>query len=208
MVLPHNATRLLWLIGALALAAPALGKTYKWVDDQGVTHYGETVPPEYAGKDRSELNPAGRVVNTRDVLTPEEREAKQQAELRKRQEAEALQEQRRKDKALMNTYSSVGEIELARSRNLQQVEARLKSLKAQITMAQESHSNLRAEEERYRAAGKPVPASLHDDLGDSQARLERLHQDHQKGEAEKALVNERFNAEIQRYRELTGQTEN
>ena len=40
------------------------------------THYGETVPPEYADKDREELNKAGRVVNTLEVMTPERRHAK------------------------------------------------------------------------------------------------------------------------------------
>lgn len=207
MVFPqtNNLARFLCLLGSLALIAPAQAKTYKWVDDQGVTHYGETVPPEYAGKDRSELNPSGRVVNTRDILTPEEREAKRQAELRKRQEVAATKEQQRKDKALMNTYSSVEEIELARSRNLQQVEARLSSLKAQIRMAQESHAGLQVEEERYRAAGKPVPVSLHEDLGNSQVRLTRLQEEYRKSEAEKTQVNERFDAEIRRYRELIGQ---
>ena len=207
MVLPQTShlAHFLCLLGSLVLIAPAQAKTYKWIDDQGVTHYGETVPPEYADKDRSELNPAGRVVNTRDVLTPEEREAKRQTELRKRQEAEAARERQRKDKALLNTYSSVEEIELARSRNLQQVDARLGSLKAQIAMAQESHTSLQAEEDRYSAAGKPVPASLHEDLGNSQARLTRLQEEYRKGEAEKTQVNERFDTEIRRYRELSGQ---
>ena len=34
-------------------------KSYKWVDEQGVTHYGDAVPPEYSKQGRSELNAQG-----------------------------------------------------------------------------------------------------------------------------------------------------
>ena len=39
------------LIAGLVFSLPAAAKLYKWVDDQGVTHYGETIPPPYAGHD-------------------------------------------------------------------------------------------------------------------------------------------------------------
>ncbi len=68
------------LIAGFAVCSPVMAKMYKWVDDQGTTHYGETIPPEYADKDRAELNKAGRVVKKKEVLTPEERLAKEQAD--------------------------------------------------------------------------------------------------------------------------------
>jgi len=49
----------------------------------GTTHYGETIPPEYANKDRSELDKTGRVIKKDDVLTPEELRAKEQADAKK-----------------------------------------------------------------------------------------------------------------------------
>jgi len=42
---------LIALIAGLTFCLPASAKMYKWVDDKGTTHYGETIPPEYAGKD-------------------------------------------------------------------------------------------------------------------------------------------------------------
>jgi hypothetical protein len=38
---------MLWLCAGSA-ATWADGQTYKWVDDQGVTHYGDTIPPQYS----------------------------------------------------------------------------------------------------------------------------------------------------------------
>src|SRR3990167_1935982 len=94
------------LIIGMTFSLPVTAKMYKWVDDQGVTHYGETVPPEYADNDRSELNKAGRVIKKKEVLTPEERRAKELEGIKQRENEEAALEWKRRDKALLNTYRS------------------------------------------------------------------------------------------------------
>ncbi len=124
------------LLAGIAFSLPAAAKMYKWVDDKGVTHYGETIPPEYADKDRTELDKSGRAVKKQEVLTPEERRAGEEAAARKRADEEAALEQKRRDKALVNTYSNSDEIDLARNRNLQQVEARIRSIGSQLKMAE------------------------------------------------------------------------
>ena len=111
------------LVAGLTFSFPVAAKLYKWVDDDGITHYGETIPPEYADKDRVQLNKEGRVIKTEEVMTPERRRAKELEEQKERAEAKAALEQRRHDKTLINTYSNVNEIDLARIRSMQQVDA-------------------------------------------------------------------------------------
>ena len=192
------------LVIGMTFSLSAAAKMYKWVDDNGTTHYGETIPPEYANKDRAELNKAGRVVDKKEVLTPEERRAKELEDIKKREDEEAAVEQKRRDKALLNTYSSVKEIDLARTRNLQQVEARLNSISSQIKMAGDNLAGLQKEADGYTSASKQIPASLQEDLQESQARLTKLKQDMEKSKAEKATVEARYDAEKTRYKELTG----
>lgn len=192
------------LLAGLAISLPASAKMYKWVDDKGTTHYGETIPPEYANKDRSELNKAGKVVKTQDVLTPEERRAKEATDAKKRVDDEAAIEAKRRDKALVNTYSNEKEIDLARSRNLQQVEARITSISSQVKSANGSLLGLQKEADARKQSGKPVPPSLQEDLQESQTRLDRLQQDLDKAKAEKAAVEARYDADKARYKELTG----
>ena len=192
------------LVIGMTFSLSAAAKMYKWVDDNGTTHYGETIPPEYANKDRAELNKAGRVVDKKEVLTPEERRAKELEDIKKREDEEAAVEQKRRDKALLNTYSSVKEIDLARTRNLQQVEARLNSISSQIKMAGDNLTGLQKEADGYTSASKQIPASLQEDLQESQARLNKLKQDLEKSRAEKATVEARYDAEKARYKELTG----
>ncbi len=191
-------------IAGIAFSFPVAAKMYKWVDDKGVTHYGETIPPEYADKDRSELGKSGRVVGKKEVLTPEERHAIEQEDAKKRADEVAALERKRRDKALVNTYSNEKEIDLARNRNLQQVEARINSINSQLKMADSNLTGLKKEADGYKAAGKKTPASLQEDMDESQVRLTKLQQDLEKAKAEKAALDARYDADKARYKELTG----
>lgn len=192
----------------VSFSLPASAKLYKWVDESGTTHYGETVPPEYADKDRAELNKAGRVVKKHEVLTPDEiragRSAKEQEEAKRREEEQAALESKRRDTALIDTYSDVKEIDLARKRNLQQIELRIGGINANIKRANDNLLDLQKEADSYTSANKKVPFSLKEDLQEAQARLDKLKKDLEKPLAEKAAIEARYDADKVRYQELTG----
>lgn len=192
------------LIVGLAISLPAAAKLYKWVDNQGVTHYGETIPPEYADKDRAELNNAGRVVKKETALTPEDRRNKKQADAKKLEAEKAALEQQRHDQTLTSTYSNVNEIELARSRSLQQVDARINSVNSQHKMANDNLLGLQNEADGYTKANKNIPASLQEDLQEAQERLGRVQQTMEKLNAERITVDARYDADKARYQQLTG----
>ena len=210
--LPKNSSRVagynfklfVALVIGLTFSLPVSAKLYKWVDDNGITHYGETIPPEYADKDRVELNKDGRVIKSDEVITPERRRAQQQEEAKKRAEAEAALEQQRHDRTLINTYSSVKEIDLARTRSLQQVDARINMLNSSLKAANERLLALQTEADNDAKANRKIPNSLQEDLQDAQARLTQLQQALEKPNAEKAALEARFAADRARYIELTG----
>lgn len=187
---------------------PAMAKLYKWVDENGTTHYGETIPPEYANQDRAELNKAGRVIKKQDVLSPEERSAersaREQAEAKKLEEDQANLERKRRDRALIDTYSNVNEIDLARKRNLQQIELRINGINANIKIASENLLGLQKEADAYTNVNKKIPPSLLEDLQEAQARVDKLQKDLEKPMAEKTAMEARYDADKVRYKELTG----
>lgn len=195
---------LLALFIGITFSLPAMAKLYKWVDKKGVTHYGETIPPEYADRDRAELNESGRTTKVIKVLTPAEREAERLAEEKKIAEEKAALEQKRRDKTLTSTYSSSEEIELARNRSLQQVNARITNNNAQLDMAGKSLLELQKERDVYSKSGKEIPATLQADIKRSQARINKLKKNLEKSFAEKAVVEARYDADKTRYHELTG----
>ncbi len=195
---------LITLLAGVVFSLPAAAKMYKWVDDKGTTHYGETIPPEYANKDRQLLNKSGVVVKTQDILTPDERRAKEAESVKIQAEEATIRDQRLHDKSLTDTYSSVGEIELSRSRNLQQVDARINSINSQLKMTNANLLGLQKDADNRSKSGGKVPVSLMEDIKVAQDSVSRLTQDLEKHKAEKQAVDARFNADKARYKELTG----
>jgi hypothetical protein len=192
------------LIVGTAFSFPVEAKMYKWVDNNGVTHYGETVPPEYADKDRVELNQAGRVIKNEEALTPERRRTKEQEEAKEREEAKVALERQRHDKTLINTYSSVKEIDLARARSLQQIDARINVINSSLKSANDNLATLQKEAENLTQTNKKIPPSLEEDLQQAQTRLAKLQKEMEGPQAEKASMEARYDADKARYIELTG----
>lgn len=190
-------TRILWASLALcaAFSMSAEAKLYKWVDDKGETHYGEVIPPEYADKSRIQFDDKGREIKKKQADDDGSSSVERKAAL----------EQRRKDNALLNTYSNEKEIDLARDRNLQQVEARINGIQLMIKSAQESVDDFHKEASAIKA-GKPVPPSLQTDIANAENRVVKLKQDLDEANAKAASVRAAFEADKLRYRELTGST--
>jgi hypothetical protein len=195
---------LVTLLLGTTFSLPAEAKLYKWVDNDGITHYGEVIPPEYADKDRVELNQNGRVVKEQEILTPQKRLAKEQADAKKRAEEQLNIDRQRRDKTLINTYSNVNEIELARTRSLQQIDARIYVIQSSIASASANLAGLQNEADGYTKRHREIPQSLKDDLQNAQTRLDMLNNDLAQPLTDKATIEARYDADKARYMELTG----
>jgi hypothetical protein len=153
-----------------AVLAPfaAQGQTIiKCVGKDGKTYVGSTLPPQCAGQATDQMNKQGQVVKrTEAMLTPEQRAAKE-AELRlaKEKEAEAArkeQEESRKNKALLSTYGSEKDIEIARGRALTDNERAVKETLAKIAQIEKVGEGLKKELEFYKGKNKPPPKVMQD----------------------------------------------
>ena len=102
-------------------AAPPNGrKLYKWVDEQGVTHYGDHIPPEFASQEQHVVNSQG--IETEHI---EAQKTAEQVAADEKKKFEAEQKASR-DKNLLNTYVSVSEIERLRDQRLTLVSDQIK----------------------------------------------------------------------------------
>ena len=179
-------------------------KLYKWVDDKGVTHYGEVIPPEYANKSNALLSDKGRLIKRNEEINNTERRANGEEAAKKRIDNEAKLEQSRKDKALLNTFSNEKEIDLARDRNLHQVESLISSIQSLQKSARESLKNYQQEAEERKRAGKKLHASLQADITESENKLAKLQLDLVKAQEKAASVKASYEADKMRFRELNG----
>jgi hypothetical protein len=192
------------LILCSVFCANAEAKLYKWVDDNGTTHYGETIPPEYASKDATQLNSKGFVEKRIEKLTPEERHAKQEGETKKYADQQAALETKRRDIALLSTFSNEKEIDDARKRGTQQVEARIDSVKTMLDSAQGTLAFHLKEKDDLTRQNKKIDPTLTEDIVEDQAKVDKLQMEQAQNEKELASVKARFDADKLRYRELKG----
>jgi len=176
-------------------------ETYKWTDEQGVVHYGDSIPPQYAKQDRSVLNSHGVEVRHLDAQkTPEQLAADERA----RQE---VIRQKQHDSFLMTTYTSVKDIESLRDVRLDQLEGQRVAAQQYVDSLHSRLGSLQTRAMTFkpysaRADARRMPDDLAEDLvrtlSDLRTQSNALAQ---KGEEETNL-RAQFQADIERYREL------
>jgi hypothetical protein len=192
------------LLAACLVSLPAQARLYKWVDNQGITHYGETIPAEYADKDRAEMGKSGRIVKQTDIATPEERHARAAQDAKDKELADADRAAKLHDKSLLNTYSNVKEIELSRQRNTQQVDIRIESTTKQLSEANNTLLEVQNKIDAKTKAKQAIDAYTQEDLLEAQTAVIKSTSKLDEFKQEKARLEAKFAADLARYKELTG----
>lgn len=187
-----------------AFVLNAEAKLFKWVDDNGVTHYGEVIPPEYANKDKDSLNKAGMIDKRPEKADPAALKAKEEADAKMKVEKQAAMEQQRRDNTLLNTYSNEKEIDLALDRSLLLIKARIDSNKMLLSSSQASLDDLKKESDLRSKGGKKVPVSLTNDIAKTEAKVAKYTAELSKSEDELNVVKTRFEHDKELYRKLKG----
>jgi hypothetical protein len=200
-----NLVALCTVLAAAAANSPSTitpSKTYRWTDNNGVVHYGDSVPAEYAGKERAVLNGQGVEVGHIDGN-------KSAAELAQQAQAAELARQRaQRDQTLLSTYVSAKDIEALRDERLAQIEGQVQ---ASSTYIESLATRLGALQERAMqfkpyssdANARRMPDELAEELTRtaSEAHSQRKALDAKR--KEQADMRAQFESDIQRFRELT-----
>ncbi|HEX2791923.1 MAG TPA: DUF4124 domain-containing protein [Steroidobacteraceae bacterium] len=181
------------------------GQTYRWTDDKGEVHYGDSVPSEYSGKEHSVLNGQGVEVGHVD-------RRKTPAELAQEAEAQALVRQRAQhDQTLLSTYVSAKDIEALRDERMAQIDGQLRASSTYIDSLSTRLGALQERALQFKPySDAPNARRMPDELAEelvrtaNEARSQRKALDAKR--SEQADMRVQFEADIQRFRELTAKT--
>ena len=178
----------------------------KCVDDKGKVYYGDTIPPEVMAKCRSisEISKKGEEVKKTIILTEQEKQAQAGMTARANQEKRGLEEQKRKDKALLSSYSSEKEIHQALERNLAQTKAQLQSIESRLKAAKDKNAEYKKQADGFSQQKKAVPADLTNDISRTENEVKSIESEKAKKLQEEEEIKTRFEADKLRYRTLTG----
>jgi hypothetical protein len=189
----------------LALApAAAQQRMYKCVDARGKTYYTQVPPPECLGRDTQELNKSGSLIRKNPAvipLSPAQEQAREAERKKKIEDEEKSKEERRKNLALLNTYSSERDIDDARARALQEAQAAIAATERSIAGAQKRRDELESEKEFY--VKKPMPLKLKRDISNNEIEItnQTVLLDAKKKEI--STINAKYDEDRRRYIELT-----
>lgn len=195
----------------LCLLVPLLGAaeqrtTYSWVDDDGIKHYGDSIPPEFADKPKDVLNEQGVLVR--------QLEGKKTAEqIQAEKEAAALEVQRelqnRADQALLATYISINEIEMHRDRRIELFQAQARVTELYLRNLHRRLGQLKGDAGRFKPYNSDPNAAMIDpglveEIKDTNGAIARHEINLQKYRALEKQIIERFARDIRRFMILKG----
>jgi len=203
---------LAWVLCAvLALATSAASaasngngrKLYKWVDVQGITHYGDSIPPEYAAQEQHVINSLGIETEHVDAQKSAEQAA---AEEQKRIDAE---QSASRDKNLLNTYGAVSEIERLRDQRLALLMDQVKVTGQFLEVLNGRLKKLRVASMRFRPySSDPKAPPMSDQIAEDLVRvgidIHTQEQNLREKRSEESAMSKQFESDIARFKQLKG----
>ena len=197
----RNSTLLSLLLMTALVPSAAAAKSYCCSDERGRQVCGDSLPRECYGRAYREVSERGTTLRQVEAPMTADQQAKRDAELaiKKKQEQAALEE-KRKNQALLNTYSSEKDVDLARARALADLENRSKEVQSKYNEAVKRKQKLEGEREFYQK--KPMPPELTEQIRASEAEIKAQQKAIEAKKQEMEQIRVRFDEEKKRYLEL------
>jgi len=194
----------------MAAGADAQQRLYRWVDNDGVVHYGDRIPPEFANRDRTILNDQAVTVGFEEGEVTEEERAELE---RQRAIADAEQLARdneaRRDRMLLETYLTVADIEDLRDRRLELLGSQIKVTELYLTNLRKRLVALQREAGAFAPYSEkdnapPVPNDLALEMSRTLASIALYEQTLERTREEQEKLRAAFELDIDRFKELKG----
>ncbi len=127
-----------FLVLLIAISQPVIAKLYKWVDEDGNVQYSDKLPPAAVRKPHENLDSSGLVINkTGRAKTPEEIAEEERVRKLRKETQRQIDEQKARDRVLLNTYRSEDDIILARDGKLATINSQIRITYTNITRLKE-----------------------------------------------------------------------
>lgn len=184
----------------LATTSVAAGKIVKWVDEKGVTHYGNSQPGAATGLGSQTLNAQGIPTKTQanqQNAASIAAEAKRQAELKLILEKQAAADQR-----LLDSYASEQDLERNYQQNVELLDQQISSTQGDIANRQKSLKKLIASAGESERAGKPVAEQIKMMIVNERAQIETQKTYIATRQAARVTAKTQFDANLKKYREV------
>jgi len=198
-------TLTLLLLGPLASGATET-RVFKWVDKDGMVHYGDTIPARYAELPKEVLNDHGvTIANLEGKKSAEQIEADRIENERRI----TVDLQKRADRALLATYLSIEEILMHRDRRIELFQAQSRVTELYLSNLERRLETLQADASNFKPYSQNPDAPMIDDnlaenLRSTKVTIARHQRNLKKFEADEQQIIARFDGDVSRFIILKG----
>jgi hypothetical protein len=195
-------TALLFAIACLPSAVQA-AKLYKWVDEDGHTHYSDKVPPSEVRRARSELDKHGITIDKVEAAKTAQQLRQEAEEKRLRMEqARLVEKQRQEDRVLLRTFRSEDDIIMTRDSQIQSVDTYIRVTQANIKRLKNTLSEMQKNAAQLELGGKTVSQRYLNTIESKRQALKDAYQSIVEREKEKNRIRQAFAHDLNRFRAL------
>lgn len=187
------------------LQPAAAERLYKWVDEHGNVQYSDKPPAQPVQRGVTEINRRGMVVKqTEGILTPEQKQQREALAAQQKLDEQKQFEARRRDKALVDSFNNVREIDAIRDRNIEQMEASMQSDQQRSAATRKRLEEYQKQLLAIQKAKRKVPEDLLTDIRDTEAEISRIDSSVLTKQGDIVKIRERAESDKLRLIELKG----
>lgn len=180
------------VVGTWGVAVPAVaGESYRWIDDQGDVHYGDSVPPEYRNNPHTRLDAAGNPIQTVESTLEQALDGHTVDGDTRDQDDPDADPDARDDDQLLDMFANERDLLRTRDDRLEGLDNRINWLQRQLDRA----------ERQLEALAADAATERHDELAGAVERRQSALDD---ARALRAATAFQFEADLKRMRELEG----
>ena len=193
----------------ILVASPVVGEEfYRWVDEDGVVHFGDSIPPRYSKTDRDVINDRGIRVKTLPAeKTAEDLERDKRQTALEEQERQRIESARKRDEVLLSTYLSVEEIEALRNRRKDLLDGRIRVTEIYLDTLREKLKKLQKDASRFQPYNtdpdaRPIHENLARELSNTLSSIIVYEKTLAETHNQQTQIVSKFDADISRFQEL------
>ena len=184
-----RASAILLVVSAIALPSIGSAQLYRSTDENGVIQYIDVIPPDYCFL----------LIAITKCTTPRAAEA----------DKRARDEIARRDRMLLETYSSVADIENLRDRRLDLLESQIELTELYLGNLRKRLVDLQAKASNFKPYSTsedapPIPENLAIDMSRTTASISLYQQTLERTRSHQAALKKHFDDDIVRFRQLKG----
>jgi hypothetical protein len=195
-------------VGAFGASDPSklpAGTTFKYINDEGIVVLSNSIPPEFAYKGYTVINPDGTVSKVVPrQLSPKEIEERDRKLAEEEEDKRRRDDSKHKDADLLKLYASPADVEQARDRKMRSIESVIATTKANIVRLRQQKQHLEEQAaDRERQGLLPSPEILHNLEVLTQQIADKEHEVEMR-QLEQDQTREQFQQDLERIQLLLG----